>query len=338
MLAVSVNPIPKFDCRFICEQENNKRGVLIIYIYEGINPPYVWNGTIYTRSGSSKIPIKSDRSTIDELLNKGKKFEKKYSEFCVNKFVGEKDSFPYCTIYLYNPYNKIKYDTYGDDANKIKCDLRDINGNEVRIMDSINSVIRKQSDIINATTLTCMEEYFLNDNIKVFCPLFVLDNHNDIDLWVNTVADYNKNINMQDMTIVEGMLNYISMHNTLTNIFKYIKKRGKNICDYNITFEYKNMKNVVFYYNHIRDTQEHKDRFIQSIKDGNIYLCPISEVRTAPLFFLDENEDYELYAMSILEMNYLRLFGINNEIFNDILDNVGDKYNNILFSSDIYKI
>ena len=92
---VSVTPIPKFDCRFIHETNNKKRGVLVIQVYEGINPPYVCNGTIYTRSGSSKVPIKSDRSSIDELLNKRTKFDDMLKKFCMNKFVSEQDKFPY---------------------------------------------------------------------------------------------------------------------------------------------------------------------------------------------------------------------------------------------------
>lgn len=101
---VEVTPIPKFDCRFIHETNNKKRGVLVIQVYEGINPPYVCNGTVYTRNGSSKLPIKSDRSSIDELINKRNKYNDLMKRFCVNNFVDERERNPHCIIYLYNPY------------------------------------------------------------------------------------------------------------------------------------------------------------------------------------------------------------------------------------------
>ena len=75
---------------------------MIIQVCEGINPPYICNGTIYIRSGSSKLPIKSERNSIDDLINKRERFNKVMEKFCVNNFISGNTNIPYCTIYLFD--------------------------------------------------------------------------------------------------------------------------------------------------------------------------------------------------------------------------------------------
>lgn len=333
---VSVTPMPKFDCRFIHETNNKKRGVLVIQVYEGINPPYVCNGTIYTRSGSSKVPIKSDRSSIDELLNKRTKFNNMLKEFCVNQFVSERDKFPYCTIYLCNPYNKVHYASYDEKINRIKNEFREegING---RILDSIDSVIKMGSDVIGANSNTSIEEYFINDNIKIYMPMFKLNNDR-ISNWIDTVSEYNPNVDMQDMVIVDGMITYLTLFRLLESAFKYIKSVGKNICDYKIIFEYRHVKNVVFYHKHNFEKQEQRDRFIKDVQEGNFFVCHLSEVVTEPLAFRVEGtaEEANHYAGELLDMRYLRLFGLDTDSFLEVLDKCDGKYNDKVFTSETY--
>lgn len=334
---VSVTPMPKFDCRFIHETNNKKRGVLVIQVYEGINPPYVCNGTIYTRSGSSKVPIKSDRSSIDELLNKRTKFDDMLKKFCMNKFVSEQDKFPYCTIYLYNPYKKLDYAYYDEKIDKIKSEFKE-DGIKGRILDSIDSVIRMGSDVVGANSNTSIEEYFVDDNIKLYMPLFKLNNEGSISNWISTVAEYNSNINMQDMVIVDGMITYMTLFRLLESAFKYIKKSGNNICDYEIIFEYKYVKNVVFYHRHNFMNQEQIDRFIKDVQEGKFFICHLSEVIAEPLVFRVEGtvEEAAGYASELLDMRYLRLFGIDRERFAEVLEKCEGKYNDNVFSSETY--
>ena len=64
--------------------ENKKSCVLLVYVYEGRNAPYVCNGSIYVRSGSSKEPIKpADRGNIEYLYERSKEYIK---EYIVNEF------------------------------------------------------------------------------------------------------------------------------------------------------------------------------------------------------------------------------------------------------------
>ena len=239
---MSVTPVPKFDCRFISEKTDEKRGVLIIQVYEGINPPYICNGTIYIRSGSSKLPIKSERNSIDDLINKRERFNKVMEKFCVNNFISGNTNIPYCTIYLFDPCSERNYENYDEKIDGIKNYFIKENEKSV-ISESMESVLRLGSSTISANTGMSIEEYSIDDNIKIFMPLFMLNNNGAISTWIETVEEYNEEIHLNNMEIVDGMITYLSLFSMLSSAFGYIKEQGKKVSDYQIVFEYKNILN-----------------------------------------------------------------------------------------------
>lgn len=334
----SVTPRPKFDCRFLHEPNNESKGVLVIQIYAGINPPYVCNGTVYTRNGSSKVPIKSDRSSIDELLNRKEKYNTQLKEFCVNKFVNEKVTLPYCTVYLFNSYNNIDYEQYNENAEQIKTFLKET-GSKGRIMSSIDSVIKLGSDLISANSITSAEEYYLDGNIKLYIPLFVISNSDDIDELIDTIYAYNKNVNLKNMIIVDGMIAYLTFCEKLKTALDFIKSSGYKISDYNIVFEYKNIQNVVFYHKQKIETPEQEQEYIQNIKDNKFYFSRISEIITKPVMFKGDVNENELGPIfDLINIYFFRLFGIEADDFLEMWDKCKDLYNDSVFSSDTYHI
>lgn len=224
---MSVTPVPKFDCRFISEKTDEKRGVLIIQVYEGINPPYICNGTIYIRSGSSKLPIKSERNSIDDLINKRERFNKVMEKFCVNNFISGNTNIPYCTIYLFDPCSERNYENYDEKIDGIKNYFIKENEKSV-ISESMESVLRLGSSTISANTGMSIEEYSIDDNIKIFMPLFMLNNNGAISTWIETVEEYNEEIHLNNMEIVDGMITYLSLFSMLSSAFGYKGTREKS--------------------------------------------------------------------------------------------------------------
>ena len=79
--------MPEFSTRFLTTPKDKTRGVLVVYVYEGRNAPYICNGSIYVRSGSSKEPIKSaDRGNIEYLYKRSKIYNKQIENFCKRDF------------------------------------------------------------------------------------------------------------------------------------------------------------------------------------------------------------------------------------------------------------
>ena len=109
ILSAHVNPIPAFSSKFLKNPKNNKEGVLAVLIDEGKFPPYVADGTVYVRNGSSKEPIKSERATIDRLYQKSIALQASIDLFCKRRVHfpsnqicdGDgKITYPICSVYF----------------------------------------------------------------------------------------------------------------------------------------------------------------------------------------------------------------------------------------------
>ena len=110
LLKGSVTPIPQYEVRFLECPDTESRGVLLIYVYEGHYTPYISDGTIYIRNGSSKEPVqRADRATIELLMgksnqhkNKIEMFFKRDIEFPYNNSIYKTRNYSLCNIFLKN--------------------------------------------------------------------------------------------------------------------------------------------------------------------------------------------------------------------------------------------
>ena len=153
------------------------------------------------------------------------------------------------------------------------------------MIESIDSVIRIGSDVISANSCTCMEQYFIDGNIKIYVPMFKLENNGIIADWIDTVTMYNKNVNLEYMIIIDGMISYLTMFGLLQSVFNFMKESGYKVQDYQIVCEYKNIKNVVFYYRRNIKDQEQENGFISDIQDGKFYVSYLTDIKTEPVSY-----------------------------------------------------
>lgn len=113
-IACRISPLPEFETRFLSLPNDKTKGVLVIYVYEGRNAPYVCNGSVYVRSGSSKEPIETaDRGNIEYLYERSRLNSQKVVDFCTrdyffdyNKILQRTTPSPIASIYLKNISSK----------------------------------------------------------------------------------------------------------------------------------------------------------------------------------------------------------------------------------------
>ena len=109
-IASRISPMPEFETKFLSLPEDKTKGVLIIYVYEGRNAPYICNGSVYVRSGSSKEPVKTaDRGNIEYLYSRSRIYTEEVEKFCVrdyyfayNKILQKSTNASIASIYLKN--------------------------------------------------------------------------------------------------------------------------------------------------------------------------------------------------------------------------------------------
>ena len=110
LLKGSVTPIPQYEVRFLECPDVEGSGVLLVYVYEGNFTPYISDGTVYIRNGSSKEPVqRSDRATIELLLDKSNQhkrtiemFFERDIEFPYNNLVHKTREYSLCNIFIKN--------------------------------------------------------------------------------------------------------------------------------------------------------------------------------------------------------------------------------------------
>lgn len=75
-----VTPTPRFDMRFVTRPDDADEGVLVIRVEEGDFPPYVADGVVEVREGSTSGPAVG--SALVELYGKATRRRAEVSEFC----------------------------------------------------------------------------------------------------------------------------------------------------------------------------------------------------------------------------------------------------------------
>lgn len=93
-----ISPVPPFDVRFIPDPADPEQGVVVVQVEEGTFPPYVADGIVEVREGSTSGPATG--SVLVELYDKATRSRQRISEFC-RRTVYYIDSVPLFDLYFY---------------------------------------------------------------------------------------------------------------------------------------------------------------------------------------------------------------------------------------------
>lgn len=252
-LLEQVTPKPKYECVFLKENSNDSNGILVIYIYKGENTPYIANGTVYIRNGSSKIPIASDRATIDSLYRRNEELEKRKKLF-TNEKLDTNYTGPVLNIYMYNNSSNnislINNSVQRTDLEKIKNKIKKYFPESI-IYPSINSIIIKNVDIIDLNTSTIYIEIFNNSNIKINIPIPILSDTNKSSV-ISSISKMNNHYKidcLDDYSYIDGNILWQSIRVIFTCIFKIINKKKVNFNDYEYLLEFENVVDTILWIN-----------------------------------------------------------------------------------------
>lgn len=182
-IATRISPMPEFDTRFLTCPNDKTAGVLVVYVYEGNNTPYICNGSVYVRSGSSKEPIKpADRGNIEYLYEKSNAYRKRIEDFCqrdsfyaYNNILQQKVTYPIANIYLKNI--SAKKDTFFNlyaNRDEFINYVQEKYSIFKSVAYSMDSIIFKQRNILPSTnSATYIFEIFYDWSCKISVPLGV---------------------------------------------------------------------------------------------------------------------------------------------------------------------
>lgn len=184
LLKGCVTPIPQYEVRFLECPDDKERGVLLIYVYEGNYTPYISNGTIYIRNGSSKEPVqRADRATIELLLEKSNQHRKNIEDFFKREIVFPYSNLVYktrnyslCNIYLKNLSDINVFKSYKDKENIKDCIIQDEKSIFHSAQFDLYSILFKHKAITPFDYgITMLYELYSDMSTKIHVPLTTME-------------------------------------------------------------------------------------------------------------------------------------------------------------------
>nr|WP_308741996.1 ATP-binding protein [uncultured Anaerocolumna sp.] len=331
LIKPKVSPTPGYETKFLNNPKNKSEGVLLIYVYEGIFTPYISNGTVYIRNGSSKDPQPAGRASIEFLFSKAKTTQKDTEKFCHREIfypINDEEKgikYPICNIFLKNlsTQNDNKLSSYSE-RKIISEKILDGTGIFTNMQYSMNSMIFYHSYKANLG-ITVIWELFFDYSSKFYLPLSYFEPTEKakalteiFNLCDNTLFLGDKDINIIDGTIWIAFIDVI-----LEKYNEILKSHNIKYENLVLCLEVENALNSVLYF----DSNKYKDR----IKTNGLNYVNKVNNKSNLIYLKDSNmrtyTDIKKYIAFDL---FSQTFGYEPNILYDIwlqsISNKRDKY------------
>ena len=94
-----ISPAPRFDVRFVADPGNPGQGVVVVQVLEGDFPPYIADGVVEIREGSTSGPAAG--SALVELYGKATRRRAEVGAFCRRTAYYAQEGLPLFDLYLF---------------------------------------------------------------------------------------------------------------------------------------------------------------------------------------------------------------------------------------------
>ena len=248
-----VTPLPRFETRFIEEYESG-RGVLVVEIYEGIEPPYIADGSVYVRVGSSSEKfIKADSSVLIDLYRKARSNRNQIKQFCRRTVyyppTWASESGSECRIPIIDVYLKClqprrcayRYFTDFDETESAMLRLITEYRKEYVCHHAHDSLLFRSSLGNHVDNVGPVIEVFFDDSIKLSIPLVLLQSEQR-DLAIRRLQSLRSIQNINLVNVIDGSSSMTNVMLFSLIVDKYLAVKGWSLSDYSLCFEYENMQ------------------------------------------------------------------------------------------------
>lgn len=302
LLREHVSPLPRFDARFL-KSTDSTSGVLVIYVSEGDNPPYVADGTVYVRNGSSSEPAKSQRAEIDTLFQKRKDFESKRKDFCKRELYYPMDNMnsnqvALCNIYIMNTANSSTISLF-DIAEK----FTNASPNHFKkYVYSNGSVVFQNSKLLGKLQISVNIEVFSDYSAKIHIPIKPLERH-ERDLAVQKLQRISGQSAVDDYLLLDGYTACQCFQYMVQQYFQFVKNENIDISSFLYQMSLEEAENSILYFD--------SDPYERYIKKYDIPYCCKNNLHVPP-FFLESSikRKYDFRFVDLL-LRFFFLFGLN---------------------------
>ncbi|MCE5286077.1 MAG: ATP-binding protein [Pelosinus sp.] len=290
-LLYQCSPVPYVIVKFISTPDDSSKGVLVIKVLEGRNPPYICNGVIYRRVGSGSSPIKEvdDRFFVDKLYQKAGEHREKIEKFCNktisvynrtwNKFSMKYNQQGMCNIYIIPMYymellglkDSEEWPAYFSEQSQI---IRNFSLGEDGEMNfgmnmpffrsnySVGSVIFRNASELDSFQSTCAWEQTWSGAAKFHIPISYLNKLFVIKKLTPFIKNVRNSKLLEEFSYINGRDLVNSILGCYINYFYAMKNLFEDLEDFIIVIDLENVRNDVLFF----DT----DQFYNYIQENGL--------------------------------------------------------------------
>lgn len=306
LLREHVSPLPRFDARFL-KAKGASSGVLVIYIFEGNNPPYVADGTVYIRNGSSSEPAKSQRAEIDILYQKRKDFEIRIKDFFKREIYYPMDDIEsnqvvLCNIYIMNTAEFFSQNT-SMRLDEIAEKFINISPNQFHnYIFSNKSIIFQNSKVIGKYQIGINLELFSDYSAKIHMPIKQLDDY-DKEMAVDKLKHISGQRFIDDFVLLDGYSACQSFQYIVQQYFQFLKNENIDLSAFLYQMSLEEAENSILYFD--------SEPYASYVRAHDIPYCCKSALKTPTNYFEQQTKRESGSDFVILLLYFFFMFGLN---------------------------
>ncbi|MBM7702972.1 helix-turn-helix domain-containing protein [Metabacillus iocasae] len=278
MLKDVTNPVPRIVTRFLATDDDPNQGVLVIWIPEGNNPPYISYGKIYRRVGSGSSPVTEieDRYHLDRLYQKSEDRMYKLEEFCTKELSIYNRKWPMhgknyvhygmCNIYIIPLYDldllqQMNIDMLKQHILTKSLEMKDYDlegGFQVqanlpflKASHSADSIIFRNNEMIDSYDKTIAWEQFFNGSAKFHIPIPYVDELDQVKkVLKQSVPNYVDEKIFEQFQYIDGHLFLTALLSCFGEYFDCITDLKAECDEMIVVIDLENVRNDVLYFHH----------------------------------------------------------------------------------------
>lgn len=306
LLREHVSPLPHFAARFF-KSKASVSGVLVIYIFEGNNPPYVADGTVYVRNGSSSEPARSQRAEIDSLYQKRKDFDSKIEAFCVREVYypmdkSESNQIVLCNIFIKNigKHSKGNFFIHLDDLAR---KFLNVPTNQFHnYIFSNDSVVFQNSHVLGKYQIGINVEIFSDYSAKIHVPIQQI-NGSERNMAIDRLKQISGQELIDEFLLLDGYVACQCFQFIVQQYFRFLELEDIDASSFLYQMSLEDAENSILYFD--------SDSYESYVREHDIPYCCKETQQTKKYYFSGRKKgEHSFYFMDLL-IRFFFMFGLN---------------------------
>ncbi len=271
-----ISPTPHFDVRFLPDPANDQQGVVLVQVFEGDFPPYVANGVVEVREGSTSGP--ANGAALVDLYGKATKRRVAISEFC-RRSVYYPDVTPgdqptaLFDLYFFRLGRRVdRTATRKEDAEHVSAMRESFSrqGMDCRVQHAHDSLIFRTTSDAGSAEAGSAIELFGDESMKLSVPAMLLSGMRRSDAIARLRllgADVAGNAQLIDAS---ATLRSVSRMASLLD--RYVRTRGLAWQNYAVAYELEGMAGVLLW--------SEDPVYLEYVRDHGLLFCGTTDCRS----------------------------------------------------------